>query len=86
MPRLLKVKGIVTNYRPSSRPASRKPINLDQDHESIAKDIALKYGGDLLIWEYEQQTNSLFVMFTNHRKFRLFFSQIPERGQEVSND
>ncbi|HBG75119.1 MAG: hypothetical protein A2X25_14450 [Chloroflexi bacterium GWB2_49_20] len=86
MPANQRVKGIVTNHPYLSRPANRKPINCNQDHESIAKDIALKYGGDVLIWEYDPQSNSLFVMFTNHRKFRLFFSQIPERGEEISND
>jgi hypothetical protein len=74
MPRLLKVESVVTNFPHTRRPATRKPINLDQDHESIAKDIALKYRGDLLIWDYEKETNSLFVMLTNHRKFRLYFS------------
>jgi len=66
---------IATDFPHTYLPARRKPINLDQDNESIAKEIALKYGGDMLIWEFNDQTNSLMVMFTDRRKFRIYFKE-----------
>lgn len=79
-----KARLIATDFPHVYRPARRKPINLDQDNESVAKDIALKYGGDILIWEFNEQTNSLMVMFTDRRKFRIYFndSPTPFRGGE----
>lgn len=67
------VKAIATNF--CVHPARRKKIDLDQNHESIAKQITAKYGGDMLLWEYCPDTNSLVVMFTDRRKFRVYFKE-----------
>ena len=74
----MKVSHILTNAPHPYNRIKNRPLNLNQSFDCLAQDIACRYGGDLLLWKYDPESNSIIITFTDHRKFRVYFKEKKE--------